>query len=131
MDKENQFSCYMCFPDCEDVGMLSKEWGFGIMKWEDKYHIVFGQGHDKLHTFENTPILEPSEDAEAEEVFNWWERHDDEAEEMKLNLNISYHIVKVCEERGYNPEEHGYNIFCFLYEETAKIINDYEASLQI
>lgn len=110
--------CDLCYPEGVDLGDIAP--GYSLIRLNDKYHILGGQGHsgDIIYTFDVDPFYLSDEDDEEDKYQSQWGEQQEwdcwfayiyEPLEMhKMHIIEAYRFIDKCKEAGWDNTEYSW-----------------------
>ncbi len=113
----NNITCDLCFPNAK-IGDISD--GYELMFYEDKYHIISGNGHldDILVTFKEKPKVDHDPECLTDDD-SWFKIFEAFEDDLKLEPREAYNFVSSCLKSGYNIND---NFSYWLLNKAGEII---------
>lgn len=126
--KQENWMCELCYPGSSTISKIAK--GVYLCIYENRYHIVGGQGHegDIIYTFNTTPCFlgeNEEEISKNEELYNQFEIacRDLEENPLKMDPFEAWRLVDACIKSSlYDPERDGYNFTLWLFSYCGNLI---------
>lgn len=121
----SQLMCELCYEDAKEVGLICP--CYALIFYQDKYHILSGEGHKGhiIFTFENVPWPDPDpeckddlDDESEKEAMRWT----DEAaalHHMKLHPHDGYALFST-----YMKERRDGFFSMWLFDKCGKLIKE-------